>query len=132
MLLFIVLILLSGVWLFGITQGWEVFFERWNVAMFWHKVEMPSWHGLIEIATPHLWGMGMTLFVTAHFLLFGERFSQRKAIFMSFLLFGLMFMDIFAYLPSLLGFDAAALKPLFMFLFVAAFLVLEGLLWWSL
>ncbi len=132
MLLFILLILFSGVWLFGLSQGWDLVSDE-HLLTPWYDTVLPSWHRFIETATPHLWGMGMTLFVAAHFLLFGSRISQRNARLISIVLFSVMFADIFAYLPALIGLDAAGvLKPLFSILFVLLFVILLGILWWSL
>ena len=126
MLLFTVLILGTGVWLFFLSQGLAGS-EGFMATI--HKViqtpEPKSLHNFIEVATPHMFAMGALMFVVAHFMLFSTKISQRTSLIISMLLFVFLLFNIFSYGAISLGFFVSGwIKLLSMTLFVGMFLVL--------
>ena len=127
MLLYIAGVLLSGVWLFLLSQGMEGSILH-AVASLIDSPAAKSWHNFIEIATPHLFGMGLSLFVVAHFLLFSTKIPQWWSLRFAVVLFAVMFLDIFAYGPIISGVVVSGwVKLAAVFLFVVLFVVLSGM-----
>ncbi len=86
--LFGVLLLASGLWLFGMKAGFgvETIAEYYlgNEAL----LKPPkSREGLLEIAVPHLGGMGLFIMVSAHFVLFTSQRSRRLMVWVAALCF---------------------------------------------
>jgi hypothetical protein len=133
MLLFAVAVLLTGVWLFLLSHGAR---EHGLYATLYTILATPatrSWHQFIEVAAPHLFGMGMTLFVAAHFLLFGRRIPKRWSLGISAVLFGVMFADIFAYAFIIAGVVTSGwMKLTALGVFAALSLLLLGMVAFSL
>lgn len=110
MILFSILILFSGLWLFLLSPT-----EK-------------SLHNLIEIATPHILAMGILIFTLAHFLLFSTKIKRQSSRNISKWLYGFMFVNIFA--SFFMSF--AWIKLLVLSGFVLLFLLLLAMLWVSL
>ena len=126
MILFTLLILGTGLWLFFLSQGLAG--SEGLAATLVKVIQSPepkSLHNFIEVATPHMFAMGTLLFVVAHFMLFSTKISQSTALIVSILLFLFMLFNIFSYGVISLGFIVSGwIKLLFMSLFVGMFLVL--------
>ena len=127
MLLFVLGVLFSGTWLFLRAQGMEDEILQ-AVASLIDSPAAKSWHNFVEISTPHLFGMGLTLFVVAHFLLFSTKIPQRWSLQLSVILFGLMFFNIFAYGLIIAGVVVSGwVKLAAVFSFMVLFIILLGL-----
>ena len=133
MLVFVVAILVSGVWLFLLSQGLsssdvlETFIDIVN------SPEPKSLHGFIEVATPHMFAMGTLLFVMAHFMLFSTKVSQSFSLVISLLLFAVALFNISAYLFISFGlFVSGWIKLFSMGLFVLVLVFMLGLVAFSL
>ena len=61
-LLYVLLTISTGLTLFFVENGLNI--------------QVKSFESIVEILSPHLIAMGLTLFVVAHFLLFSGRFKQ--------------------------------------------------------
>ncbi len=134
LLLYAVLILASGVWLFLLSQGLDSA-QSLNHTLkdIIHTPEAKSVRGLIEVATPHLFAMGMLIFVAAHFMLFSTRVSKKMTAVVSLIVFGLALLDIFSYFAISFGWVVSGWLKLFaLFAFVSSFVVLLALLAFSL
>ena len=134
MLLYTLFILGTGIWLFLLSQGLA---ETGSVYVLLQKVIADpiakSMHNFIEVATPHMFAMGSLLFVVAHFMLFSTKISQKTSLTVSMLLFALLLFNIFSYGAISLGFVVSGWIKLFsMFLFIGMFLVLLGMVAFSL
>ncbi len=95
--LFGLILLLSGLWLFGLKIG---FTPDAVSAYYLGSAEMftqpKSTHGLLEIAVPHLGAMGLFIMVSAHFLIFVPKERRRHALALSIALFTTALLNIFA------------------------------------
>ncbi len=134
MLLYVVLILVSGVWLFLLSQGLDssesVMHTLKNIIS---APEAKSIQGLIEVLTPHLFAMATLIFVAAHFMLFSTNVSQRVSLIVAMLLFVFALFDIFSYFFITFGwFVSGWIKILSMLVFVLLFVLMLGLLAFSL
>ncbi len=134
MLLYAVLILGTGIWLFLLSQGLA---GSEGITATLSKIiaspEPKSLHNFIEVATPHMFAMGSLLFVAAHFMLFSTKISQKTSLIISMLLFVFLLFNIFSYGTISLGFVVSGWIKLFsMFLFVGMFLLLLGMVAFSL
>ena len=133
MILYVVAILLSGVWLFLLSQGLnsaDIFtiFEKISA----EPVEK-SLYGIIEVATPHMFAMGTLIFIVAHFMLFSTRVPKKVSLFLSVLLFSVALFNISAYLFISFGVVVSGwIKLLSIVLFVTLFFVLLGMVAFSL
>jgi len=125
MLVYTVAILTSGVWIFLLTQGLG---NLDRLATLEKIIESPmpkSLHGFVEVATPHIFAMGLLLFVVAHFMLFSTKVSYTFSRKLSLLTFVFALFNIVAYLFILLGLVVSGwIKLVSMFLFVVAFVLL--------
>ena len=134
MILFTLLILGTGLWLFFLSQGLAG--SEGLAAILIKIIQSPepkSLHNFIEVATPHMFAMGTLLFVVAHFMLFSTKISQSTALIVSMLLFLFLLFNIFSYGAISLGFIVSGwIKLLSMSLFVGMFLVLLGMVAFSL
>jgi|GEM_PF-1214831 len=122
MLLYTVAILVTGIWLFLLSQGLGD--ESIGVTLY-HIIEAPvlkSIYGLMEVATPHLVSMGILIFLVAHFLLFSTNVSKAFSKKISIILFITAFANILAYFMISFGlFSSGWLKLLLMGSFVLLF-----------
>ena len=134
MIVYVILILISGLWLFLLSQGLgssEGIFETLKNII--DAPETKSLEGIIEVATPHLFAMGALVFVVAHFMLFSTKVSQKYALIVSMLLFVFALLDIFSYLLITFGVLVSGwIKLVSMAVFVLLFLVMLGMVGFSL
>jgi len=99
-----------------------------TIAKIVHTPEAKSMHNFVEVATPHMFAMGTLVFVTAHFMLFSTKISQKNSLIVSMILFVFLLFNIFSY--GLISFEILSsgwIKLLSMFLFVGMFIVLLGM-----
>ncbi|MEN8727990.1 MAG: hypothetical protein ABF276_08525 [Sulfurovum sp.] len=134
MIVYVVLILISGLWLFLLSQGLDssegIFETLKNII---DAPETKSLEGIIEVATPHVFAMGSLVFVVAHFMLFSTKVSQKYALIVAMLLFVFALFDIFSYLLITFGLLVSGwIKLLSMVIFVLFFLVMLGMVGFSL
>ncbi len=134
MLLYIVLILGSGLWLFLLSQGLgsseSVMHTIQNII---HIPKPKSLHNFIEVSAPHMFAIGTLIFVTAHFMLFSTKISQKVSLIVAMLLFSFALFNIFAYLAISFGLLVSGwIKLVSLLLFVLLFLVMLGLVVFSL
>ena len=133
MLLYTVAILLSGVWLFLLSQG----LASSDIVMTLSKItDTPlakSLHSFVEVATPHMFAIGVLVFIAAHFMLFSTKIPQKFSLQLSLVLFLATLFNIFTYLLIIVGIVVSGwIKLLSMGLFVLVFTVLIGLVAFSL
>ena len=134
LLLYTVVILATGIWLFLLSQGLNG--SEGIISTLQHIISSPeakSLHSLVEVATPHMFAMGMMIFVVAHFMLFSTKISQRTSLIVALVLFGLALLNIVSYGAISLGLLVSGwIKLISMFLFVGMFLVLLFMVGFSL
>ncbi len=134
MLIYVILILMSGIWLFLLSQGSES--SESIIATLKNLITTPaekSIEGLIEVATPHLFAIGTLIFVTAHFMLFSTRVSQKISLIVAMFLFVFTLFDIFSYFAISLGLVVSGwIKLVALSGFVLLFLLMLGLVGFSL
>ena len=126
LLLYTVLLLGSGLWLFLLSQGLA---SSEGIAATLEKIiltpEPKSMHNFVEVATPHMFAMGSLVFVVAHFMLFSTKISQKISLIVSMILFVFFLFNIFSY--GLISFEILSsgwIKLLSMLLFTGVFLLL--------
>ena len=126
LLLYTVLLLGSGLWLFLLSQGLA---SSEGIAATLEKIiltpEPKSMHNFVEVATPHMFAMGSLVFVMAHFMLFSTKISQKISLIVSMILFVFFLFNIFSY--GLISFEILSsgwIKLLSMLLFTGVFLLL--------
>lgn len=134
MLIYVILILMSGLWLFLLSQG---FGSSESVISTLKSIISTPAHkcveGLIEVVTPHLFAIGTLIFVTAHFMLFSTKVSQKVSLIVAMLLFVFALFDIFSYFAITFGLVVSGwIKLVAMSVFVLLFLVMLGLVGFSL
>ena len=133
MLVYVVVILGTGLWLFLLSQGLGSSDIIRTLSDIIAKPEQKSLHNFIEVATPHLFAIGILIFVVAHFMLFSTKISQKFSLVVSTLLFVLGLLNVVAYLPIILGLVVLGwIKLVSMGVFVLLFLVLLGMVAFSL
>jgi len=133
MLVYLVAILLSGLWLFLLSQGLASADILQTLTNIVNAPEPKSLHNFIEVATPHMFAMGTLIFVVAHFMLFSTNVSQKFSLTVSLLLFTVALFNISAYLLISFGLVVSGWIKLFsMVLFVLVFVVMLGLVSFSL
>ena len=134
MLIYVILILMSGIWLFLLSQGSEC--NESIIATLQNIFTAPaekSLEGLIEVATPHLFAIGTLIFVTAHFMLFSTRVSQKISLVVAMFLFVFALFDIFSYFAITFGLVVSGwIKLVALSGFVLLFLLMLGLVGFSL
>ncbi|WP_309498900.1 hypothetical protein [Sulfurovum sp.] len=134
MLIYAVLILASGLWLFLLSQGLDSSQSMMHTLK--DVISAPdtkSIRGLIEVATPHLFAMSAFIFVAAHFMLFSTKVPQKVSLVIAMLLFALALFDIFSYFAITFGLVVSGwIKILAISVFVSFFLLMLGLLAFSL
>lgn len=86
MLIYALAIVLTGVWLFLLSNGLEADGIAATLLNFIEAPQSKSMYGVLEVATPHMVSIGMLIFLVAHFLLFSttvsKRFSKKASIFL--------------------------------------------------
>jgi hypothetical protein len=97
MLLYTVAILISGVWLFLLSQGLSELRILETITRFIDLPAKKSYYGLVEVTTPHLASMGILIFLVTHFLLFSTKVSKRFSKKVSIVLFIMAFVNIGVY-----------------------------------
>lgn len=133
MLVYVVAILVSGLWLFLLSQGLASADILQTLTNIVNAPEPKSLHNFIEVATPHMFAMGTLIFVVAHFMLFSTNVSQKFSLTVSLLLFTVALFNISAYLLISFGLVVSGWIKLFsMALFVLAFVGMLGLVAFSL
>ncbi len=133
MLVFAVAILVSGVWLFLLSQGLSSSDVLETLKTIVNSPDPRSLHSFIEVATPHMFSMGVILFVVAHFMLFSTKVSQKISLLISLLLFTVALFNISAYLFISFGlFISGWIKLFSMGLFVLVLVFMLGLVAFSL
>ena len=134
LLLYTIMILATGIWLFLLSQGLNG--SEGIVSTLQHIVASPeskSLHNLVEVATPHMFAMGMMIFVVAHFMLFSTKISQKTSLIVALILFTLALFNIVSYGAISFGFLMTGwVKLISMSLFVGMFLLLLGMVAFSL
>lgn len=134
MIIYVILILMSGLWLFLLSQGYES--SESIIGTLKNIIAAPvdkSLQGLIEVAAPHLFAIGTLLFVVAHFMLFSTNVSPKVSLIVAMLLFAFALFDIFAYFSISLGFFVSGwIKLVAVSGFVLLFLFMLGLVGFSL
>jgi len=134
LLVYIVLILGTGIWIFLLSQGLDT---QENIGATLQKVGFApiekSVYNFVEVAAPHMFAIGTLIFVVAHFMLFSTRFSQKFSLKISVSLFIVALINICAYLLIIFGFVVSGwIKLLSLALFVLLFLLLLGMVAFSL
>ncbi len=134
MLIYVILILMSGLWLFLLSQGFE---SSESVMSTMNNVITAPAHksveGLIEVVTPHLFAIGTLIFIVAHFMLFSTKVSQKVSMIVAMFLFVFALFDIFSYFAITFGLVVSGwIKLLAMSAFVLLFLLMLGLVGFSL
>lgn len=134
MLLYIVLILGSGLWLFLLSQGLssaESMIHTIQTIIYTPKPK--SLHNFIEVAAPHMFAIGTLIFVAAHFMLFSTKISQKVSLIVAMILFILALFNIFSYLAISFGLLVSGwIKLVSLSGFVLLFLVMLGMVAFSL
>ena len=133
MLLYVVAILVSGVWLFLLSQGLasaDILQTFTNIV---NRPDPKSLHHFIEVATPHMFAMGTLIFVVAHFMLFSTKVSKKLSLAVSLVFFIVALFNISAYLFISSGLMVSGwIKLLSMALFILLFLSMLGMVAFSL
>lgn len=133
MLLYVVAILVSGVWLFLLSQGLasaDILQTFTNIV---NRPDPKSLHHFIEVATPHMFAMGTLIFVVAHFMLFSTKVSKKLSLAVSLVFFIVALFNISAYLFISSGLVVSGwIKLLSMALFILLFLSMLGMVAFSL
>ncbi len=133
MLVYTVAILVTGVWLFLLSQGLastDILSTLTHIA---NAPEAKSLHNFIEVATPHMFAIDTLIFVVAHFMLFSRKVSKKFSLRISITLFIMALLNIVAYLPIIFGLVVSGwVKILALGVFVVLFLVLLGMVAFSL
>jgi len=133
MLVYVIAILVTGVWLFLLSQGLGSSDIMQTLTQIVKLPEPKSLHNFIEVATPHMFAMGTLIFVVAHFMLFSTKISQRFSLRVSVLLFIVALLNILAYLLIIFGVVVSGwIKLLSLGLFVLLFLLMLGMVAFSL
>lgn len=126
LLIYVLLILFTGIWMFLLSQGLGssdgVMSTIMSIA---NSPEPKSLHNFIEVAAPHMFAIGAMIFVVSHFMLFSTKISQQTSLIIAMLLFSFMLLNIFSYGAISLGLLVSGwIKLLFMSIFVLLFLLM--------
>lgn len=104
MLIYVLLILVTGLWLFLLSQGLNnsdgVMSTLISIV---YSPAPKSLHNFIEITAPHMFAVGSMVFVVSHFMLFSTKISQKTSLIVAMLLFVFMLLNIFSYGAISLG-----------------------------
>lgn len=118
-LLFVVALFTTGVTLFITELGVEELTQLSQVA---EMIKPKSFEGIIEILSPHIIGMGLMLFVVAHFLLFSKKFTQAFSLKLFIALAFVILVDQSAYLFVSMGWTMFGWVKVFTLLIYASLL----------
>ena len=134
LLLYVLAILATGLWLFLLSQGLQssesILTLLKEIAQ---KPETKSLHNFVEVAMPHMFAMGTMVFVLAHFMLFSTNIREKHSLWVAMILYGTMFLNIFAYLLIIFGvLTSGWIKLLSLALFLLLFLLMLGMVLFSL
>ncbi|SFV71204.1 hypothetical protein MNB_SV-13-10 [hydrothermal vent metagenome] len=125
LILYTIVILISGVWMFLLSQG----LNSSDIFIVLQKmIENPyekSLHFFVEVATAHLFAIGIVIFIIAHFLLFSQKISYKFSKKLSLSLFILALFNI-------LAFGSSLIKLILLALFLLVFLLILTMLLFSL
>ncbi|RLA69686.1 MAG: hypothetical protein DRG09_05190 [Epsilonproteobacteria bacterium] len=133
MLLYVVAILISGIWLFLLSQGLASADILQTLTHIATTPEPKSLHNFIEVATPHMFAIGTLIFVVAHFMLFSTNVSKKFSLRISLMLFTVALFNVLAYLFISFGLVVSGWIKLFsLALFVLVFLFMLGMVAFSL
>ena len=133
MLLYVVALLGTGVWLFLLSQGLGSTDIISTLSHIVNAPEAKSLHNFIEVATPHMFAIGILIFVVAHFMLFSTKVSKTFSLRISITLFIVSLLNIVAYLLIIFGVVVSGwVKLLALGVFVVLFFVLLGMVAFSL
>ena len=126
MIVYVILILFSGIWLFLLSQGLNG--SDGVIDTIGHIVFSPepkSMHSFIEVATPHMFAIGAMVFVVSHFMLFSTKIYQKTSLIVFILLFVFTLFNIFSYGAIIFGLMVSGWIKLFsMIVFVLLFLLM--------
>lgn len=126
MIVYVMLILFTGIWLFFLSQGLS--YSDGLIDTVRHIVVAPepkSIHNFIEVATPHMFAIGAMVFVVSHFMLFSTKISQKTTLIVFILLFVFSILNIFSYGVITFGLIVSGWIKLFsMFMFVLFFVLM--------
>ena len=129
MIIYVILILMSGLWLFLLSHGLEC--SESLLGTLKNVIASPaekSMEGLTEVATPHLFAMGTLIFVAAHFMLFSTKISQKSSLIVAMALFIFALFDIFSYFAIAFGLVVSGwVKLVALSGFVLLFVLMLGL-----
>jgi len=134
LLLYSVVILATGIWIFLLSQGLNG--SEGMSETLEHIITSPeakSLQNIVEVATPHLFAMGTLIFVVAHFMLFSTKISQRRSLVVAMTVLVLALLNIVSY--GAISFDLVDtgwIKLISMTLFAGVFLVLLWMVAFSL
>ena len=134
MLIYVVLILASGLWLFLLSQGLDSSEGVLHtIESIMHRPKPKSLHNFIEVAAPHLFAIGTLIFVVAHFMLFSTNIPQKVSRLVSMWVFMLALLNIVSYLAISFGLLVSGwIKLVSLLGFILLFLVLLGMVAFSL
>ena len=126
MLVYVVLILFTGLWLFLLSQGLNSSDGMIDTLMDIVFIPEPkSLHHFIEVAAPHMFAMGAMVFVLSHFMLFSTKISQSTSLIVAMSLSVFTILNIFSYSAISLGLLISGwVKLLSMSIFVLLFLLM--------
>jgi len=126
MIVYVILILFTGIWLFLLSQGLnssDGFMD--TVISIINSPEPKSIHNFIEVATPHMFAIGAMVFIVSHFMLFSTKISQKTSLIVFVLLSVFALFNIFSYGLITLGFIISGwIKLVSIFIFVLLFLLM--------
>lgn len=133
-LIYTVFILMSGLWLFLLSQGFDT--GEGLTSTLKNIIITPankSIEGLIEVITPHLFAIGTLIFVAAHFMLFSTKVPQNISLKITILLFVFALFDLFSYFAIIFGLVVSGwIKLVALSVFVLLFFLMIGLVGFSL
>ena len=126
MIVYVILILFTGLWLFLLSQGLNSSDGAIDTLVsIINSPEPKSIHGFIEVATPHMFAIGTMVFVVSHFMLFSTKISQKISLVVFILLFVFAVLNILSYGVITFGWMISGWLKLFsMFTFVLLFLLM--------
>jgi len=122
-LIMTLLLLISGLWMFGIRT-------QFNIEGISSYYSLKSFYGTLETVTPHLFGMGLIIFIITHFFAITKNREANKQQWLSLLLFLLILvLNISSFLIASNSFWLASIKLIGLSLFVVYTLVATWRVW---
>ncbi len=98
MIIYVIMILVTGIWLFLLSQGLnssDGFID--TITSIINAPEPKSVHSLVEVATPHMFAIVAIVFVVSHFMLFSTKISQKTSLAVFILLFFFALFNVISY-----------------------------------